>query len=209
MSGKALKPIKDIQDPRIFMAARFRSSKKKAFSDCLALAKRASFFAEAEEDGVLYNYVGFDRSPKMAALIVPFLSSLKNLPGHLCFFEGQIEKVNWRLINVMECYSRGAKAKDQKAYCEVYTERLFEKPHFRLGVDMKTLQNELFDEDEETPAMCPCKEIEPFLMLSRKSPTPMINQIQALAEDKRINLCPLFNPDGFKEILPEPKKYWD
>lgn len=199
--------IKALTRPEVLCAVRFRPSRKQLFKDCVVLAKRADFYTELEEDGVLYHYCAFEKSLKGAKLAYTFLEKVRKLDWHLCFFKGEITRIDWRLLNVMACYAKGVKLKNYKAYCHVESKKLFRGPHEHVPISFHTLQN-TFPSDENTPAICPCRELEQFAMLKRQSDHSLIDQLQAKAVEQKIDLCPLFDVTGFRELIPGPPRYW-
>lgn len=110
------------------------------------------------------------------------------------------------ILNVIECYAKAMALKNPKAYCHVVTDRLFEKPHKAMRMNVRLQYDGAGD--DETPALCPCRDIEGFLNLARDAGHSFVDQIIATAEDKKQSLCPLFNAEDFKELMPEPPKYW-
>ncbi len=197
-------PFKALASNQYFAWVSWPTSKRQVHKTCIKLSKAASFYAE--KDG--RHIVGFKKNAKDAKLCALFLSEVKSIPGYLCMVSGEAQKIDWRLINVLECYSDGIASKNKKAYC--YKEDDCDSlGHPGYRTNPVTLKKEpLNDTGDRTHFICPCRDLSPFLQLSRKSGVPLVDQVEATAKIKKQALCPLFDSKGFRELLPEPKAYW-
>jgi hypothetical protein len=199
---------KSLQKPTLFCAVTWPHSKKAMHKACIKLAKYASVYSEVEVDGALHYAVGFKKTARDARLCFLFLEKVKELKNYTCFISGQPEKITWRLLNVIECYSKALKTKNRQAYCQVETETE-SLPYRGMRMNIETLKYEPIGEvGEQIVCMSPCRDLAPFLMLSKKSGIPLVDQVVSAAHEKKQILCPLFKPNLFKELLSESKRYW-
>ena len=182
---------KALADPDLFIAARFFHQRSRAFKAAIKFAKKASFFLETEDAQYL---AGFKKTAKDAKLAYNFLEEIKGAKGLIVFVSGRPEKINWRILNVIDCYSKAMALKNTKAYCHVVSDALFDSPYNPSR--------------DESSALCPCRDLEGFLRLTRRAKHSLLDQVRAAAEEKKQALCPLFRAEDFKELLPEPPKYW-
>ncbi len=121
---------------------------------------------------------------------------------------GQPEKINWRLLNVIDCFSNGMATRNRRAYCEVETETE-SGPYRGTRLNPVTLKNEPIGRvGDLVHCISPCRDLAPFLMLSLKAEAPLKDQMIAAATEKKQILCPLFDASRFRELLDKPKRYW-
>lgn len=197
-------PFKALQSKQFFAWVSWPESKKAVHKTCIKMARRASFYAE--KDG--RHIVGFQKNRKDARLCPLFLNEVKRIPGYVCMVSGEPQKIDFRLINVLDCYSKGLTAKDQRAYCWVEDE-CDSLGFIGYHTDIETLKKvPNGPTGDRTHYICPCHDLSPFLQLSRRSGVKLIDQVDATSKRKKQALCPLFDLKGFRELLPEPKKYW-
>lgn len=167
--------------PEIFCAVRFTKSRAQIYKTCVRLASRATYYVEGEEDGVLTHYCAFAKTPKDAKLAYTFLERVRKLKDHICFINGEPEKITWRILNIINCYAGALKVKNKEAYC-----------------------HHTFEFDEGVEVYSPCKDLSGFLFQIGKMSLEDI--AQAFSEENRQVICPLFNLSKLKKL---PTRYWD
>lgn len=179
-----------IQTSGIFCVVRWPDSRRKANATALLTAEHASMFETITEGKLKTHFVAFAKNMKDAKLCAHFLNKVKTL-DYECFIAGEPQKIDWRLINIVQCYADALATSNHEAYCCVEHEC---DSHTKGG--------------DTTKMIVPCRDLAPFLLLSRETNTPIQDQIEATAREKKQYLCPLFHANKFKLLLEQPKRYW-
>lgn len=205
----SLDQIKALSKKReIFCAVRFEKSRAKAYDKAVTFASKAHSYKEIIDKKKIIHLCMFANDPKQVQIAINLIEAIKGMKSVVLILQGEPHLISWRLINVMSCYLKSIKSKNQKAYCQkvdsdiVYGER---------GRTLKVSGTSIIYErdDDERKFLIPCKELCGFLELHPDQDANFKEQVEAVAQDKLITLCPFFDSSEFKELEPEPKRYWD
>lgn len=187
----------------------FGKSSSPSYPLAVSVAKGADKYDELKLAGNTVHLVAFNKSRDGAARATSLLLYIAEWKSTQIYGGGKLLQDYYRISEVLRCYLTATACEDWQAHCHLVVDDPFKDPSpVRVGrtliISMLQFADSASDDDKIDRYIFPCRLLSGYFRnRTKEHPSDPIHQIQAVAIDHSYDICPFFNPRGYKKIEKE------
>jgi hypothetical protein len=196
----------------LLFAVKFTENRKHNFETTLKIMEKADVFMSATQGKKMSYLVAFSKTVPQAKLAMAVLEEMR-IAGwkYIMFANGRVQLRKIAMTNMLDCFCTATRLKDPTKHCH----RIYDDPAERF-VRVNSFKFNVAElirphANPDVSWKLPCQNLEGFISVSAEEFANPLPYIEAAAETRLVNCCPLFDASAFeaKASLGKAKKYWD
>lgn len=190
----------------------FGKTSSPSYPLAVSVAIGANKYDEIKLGSNTVHLVAFSKNRDGAARAMSLLQYISDWKTTQIYGGGKLLQTYYRVSQVLRCYLEATACDDWRAHChEIIDDPYYEQPiNAKLGftIVMFPDQAEIKEPKFIDRYVFPCNLVRhDFHHRTSEHPSNPIHQIQALAISNGCDICPFFNPNGYRKVGQKPKIY--
>lgn len=190
----------------------FFFGKSPAYQAAVELAETADHYEKATVGKLVRHTAAFDRSRRSSMRVTELIRLIAGWRGAEMYSAGRavqaLDLDRFQLQGTLSCYADSFSVNDKAAYCRMVEtdprmkSKEMEDPLERLPVVLSQFGAKPY----YRPVLFPCRRLFPMFQGDYGHPSSMPEMIRSQGRTTGCDICPLFDPDAFRDLPPDPRR---